>query len=64
MLRFQIGKPYHPNVQGDKIPWDRMNELTEELMLRLAELMPEQYWGFYHDRMPRLNDEAVATERQ
>jgi 1-acyl-sn-glycerol-3-phosphate acyltransferase len=63
-IRFRIGKPYHPNVQGDKIPWDRMNELTEELMLRIAELMPEQYWGFYHGRMLRLNHESVATDQQ
>jgi 1-acyl-sn-glycerol-3-phosphate acyltransferase len=62
-LHFSIGKPYHPNVHGDKIPWDRMNELTEELMLRIAELMPEQYWGFYHERMQQLNGETVDAQR-
>jgi 1-acyl-sn-glycerol-3-phosphate acyltransferase len=55
-LHFSIGKPYHPKVQGEKIPWDRMNELTEEVMLRIAELMPEQYWGFYRERLLQLND--------
>jgi 1-acyl-sn-glycerol-3-phosphate acyltransferase len=62
-LHFRIGKPYHPEIQGDKIPWDRMSELTEELMLRIAELIPEQYWGFYHDRMLQLNERAVGAHR-
>ena len=62
-LHFKIGKAYHPNVQGDKIPWDRMNELTEELMLRIAELMPEQYWGFYHERMLQHTDETVEAQQ-
>jgi 1-acyl-sn-glycerol-3-phosphate acyltransferase len=63
-LHFSIGKPYHPDIQGEKIPWDRMNELTEELMLRIAELMPERYWGFYHERMLELKHGPLVTERQ
>jgi 1-acyl-sn-glycerol-3-phosphate acyltransferase len=63
-LHFSIGKPYHPDVQGDKIPWDRMNELTEELMLRIAELMPERYWGFYQERMLQRNDGTMVEEQR
>ena len=50
-IHLRIGKPYYITAENGKIPWDRMNELTEEMMLRIAELMPEQYWGFYRDRM-------------
>jgi 1-acyl-sn-glycerol-3-phosphate acyltransferase len=52
-IHMRIGKPYYLTAEDGKIPWDRMNELTEEMMLRIAELMPEQYWGFYRDRMLR-----------
>jgi 1-acyl-sn-glycerol-3-phosphate acyltransferase len=50
-LHLRIGKPYHPGVTGDTIPWNRMNELTDEMMLRIAALLPEQYWGVYRERM-------------
>jgi hypothetical protein len=38
-------------VEGDKVPFDRMNELTEQMMLRIAHLMPAPYWGFYRQQM-------------
>lgn len=50
-LHLRIGEPYHPHVTGDTIPWNRMNELTDEMMLRIAALLPEQYWGVYRERM-------------
>jgi 1-acyl-sn-glycerol-3-phosphate acyltransferase len=50
-LHLRIGEPYHPAVTGQTIPWERMNELTEEMMLRIAALLPEQYWGIYRERM-------------
>jgi hypothetical protein len=28
-----------------------MNQLTDEMMLSIAQLLPEQYWGFYHEKM-------------
>jgi len=28
-----------------------MNEMTEEMMLSIAQLLPEHYWGFYRARM-------------
>jgi 1-acyl-sn-glycerol-3-phosphate acyltransferase len=46
-----FGTPYRPDVQGEHIPFDRMNELTDEVMLRIASLMPEQYWGVYRARL-------------
>jgi 1-acyl-sn-glycerol-3-phosphate acyltransferase len=46
-----FGKPYYPDVQGTHIPSDKMSELTEEVMLQIATLLPEQYWGFYRERM-------------
>lgn len=52
-IHVKIGKPYTFTIADGKIPWDRMNELTEEMMRHIAELMPEQYWGVYRDAMLR-----------
>jgi 1-acyl-sn-glycerol-3-phosphate acyltransferase len=58
-IHVRIGRPYYIQVAGGKIPFDRMSELTEEMMLRIAELLPEQYWGFYREQM--LQRQAGAT---
>jgi 1-acyl-sn-glycerol-3-phosphate acyltransferase len=50
-IHVRIGKPYYIHTDDGKIPFNRMNELTEEMMLRIGELLPDQYWGFYRDRM-------------
>ena len=50
-IHLRIGKPFYVTAKDGKIPFDRMNALTEEMMLHIAELLPEQRWGFYHDRM-------------
>jgi len=50
-LHLRVGEPYYISLPGKKIPWNRMNELTDEMMLRIAELLPEEYRGFYRERM-------------
>ena len=50
-IHVQIGQPYYVHVTDSKIPFDRMNELTDEMMLAIARLLPEQYWGFYQEKM-------------
>jgi 1-acyl-sn-glycerol-3-phosphate acyltransferase len=50
-IHVRIGKPYYIQTEDGKIPFDRMNELTAEMMVRIAELLPEQYWGHYRDKM-------------
>lgn len=59
MLRKKItvvfGKPYHPQVENAQhIPAAKMQELTEEVMVRIAEQLPQQYWGVYTDRVLQL----------
>ena len=53
-IHVRIGEPYSISIEGRKIPWNLMNELTEEMMLRIAALMPERYWGYYHEQMLQL----------
>jgi 1-acyl-sn-glycerol-3-phosphate acyltransferase len=50
-IHVRIGEPFYMSVEGSRIGWNRMNALTEEMMLRIAALIPRQYWGFYSDRM-------------
>jgi 1-acyl-sn-glycerol-3-phosphate acyltransferase len=50
-IHVHIGQPYYVHVQHGKIPFHRMNELTNEMMLAIARLLPEQYWGFYQEKM-------------
>jgi 1-acyl-sn-glycerol-3-phosphate acyltransferase len=51
-IRMVIGKPYQPQVANpNHIPSEEMEHLTDEMMLRIAELMPEQYWGHYRTKM-------------
>lgn len=50
-INLRIGKPFFFHTSDGKIPFDRMNEMTEEMMLSIAQLLPEHYWGFYRARM-------------
>ncbi len=38
-----------------------MNALTEEMMLRIAELMPEEQRGFYRERLLQRGDQALEA---
>lgn len=51
-----IGAPYYPEVRGtdgnvDKIPAPEMARLTTEIMVKIAELLPAEYHGFYEETM-------------
>jgi len=50
-IHVRIGRPYSVQLTNGKIPFDRMNQLTDEMMLSIARLLPEQYWGFYEEKM-------------
>ena len=50
-IHVSIGEPYVVATAGAKISQQRMAELTDELMLRLAGLLPEQYRGVYRDKL-------------
>jgi len=64
-IHLRVGTPFFLHTENRKIPFDRMNELTEEMMLHIAELLPERYWGFYRERMrqTRASPEAAPQVR-
>jgi 1-acyl-sn-glycerol-3-phosphate acyltransferase len=56
----RVGKPFKfPPLQGDNRE-EVLQEYTEEMMCRIASLLPENYRGFYADH-PRLR-ELLAVE--
>jgi 1-acyl-sn-glycerol-3-phosphate acyltransferase len=59
-MHVRFGEPYFVHVKDRKIPFDRMNELTDEMMLRIAELLPEPYWGFYREQMLQRRASAAS----
>lgn len=50
-ISVRVGEPYHPARHGAHLSHDELNELTDELMLKIAALLPEKYWGVYRERM-------------
>lgn len=50
-IRVRVGEPYHPAPPGAHLSASQLDELTDELMLKIAALLPEQYWGVYRERM-------------
>jgi 1-acyl-sn-glycerol-3-phosphate acyltransferase len=50
-LVLRIGKPYTLEpTPNNKIPPDMMEELTNDMMVRIASLMPEEYHGHYAEQ--------------
>lgn len=55
-VHIRFGKPYHPEAEGRTIPAAKMDALTNELMLEIAERLPQEYRGVYrelHDQRMR-----------
>ncbi|NOK61043.1 MAG: hypothetical protein GFH27_549307n26 [Chloroflexi bacterium AL-W] len=50
-IHVHFGEPYYPKAEDAALPKDRMDQLTEEMMLHIATILPEQYQGVYHQRM-------------
>jgi 1-acyl-sn-glycerol-3-phosphate acyltransferase len=50
-IHLRIGEPYHPAPQGSHLSTARLEELTDDMMMRIAALLPEQYRGVYRERV-------------
>lgn len=49
-VHITVGKPFEIIQKGGRMDAATRQEVIDEIMLRLAELMPKRYWGFYKDR--------------
>lgn len=61
-IRVTVGQPYRPDTDGVHIPPRRMDELTEEMMLRMAALLPEQNRGYYRERLLAAQEAGVRSD--
>lgn len=46
-LTIAVGKPFEVATTGGRLDAAGRQKLVDEIMLRLAELMPPSHWGFY-----------------
>ena len=44
-----VGEPFRLAVDGRTVSREQLDEITDEIMYRLAELMPPEYRGVYAD---------------
>lgn len=59
-IRIRFGQPYHPSVDLSKMR-DGWDKLTEELMLRIASLLPEEYRGLYASALGESSSQHAAV---
>ncbi len=45
-----VGEPFVITIKDRRLTPKLRQELTDEIMLRLAQLIPREYWGYYRDR--------------
>lgn len=45
-----VGEPFHLPLRGKKVTHQELEEMTDEIMYRLAELLPPEYRGVYRER--------------
>ncbi len=48
-FHIRIGKPFKLNVEGLKVTGEVRQQIADEMMYRLAKLLPEEYRGEYSD---------------
>ncbi len=51
-IHVKIGKPYYPSLELSDVR-ERWEKLTDDLMVRIAALLPEEYRGIYRDLTSR-----------
>jgi 1-acyl-sn-glycerol-3-phosphate acyltransferase len=49
-LLIAVGEPFEIIKKGGRLDASGRQQLVDEIMLRLAGLMPKEYWGYYSDR--------------
>jgi 1-acyl-sn-glycerol-3-phosphate acyltransferase len=52
-IHLRIGKPFYP-PKAERITTDAARTATDEIMVRIAELLPEEYRGEYREAAARL----------
>ncbi len=46
-VHIAVGDPFVVEYEGTRLPAEVRQEIADEMMLRIAQLMPKSYWGYY-----------------
>ncbi len=58
-VTIKVGKPFEIDLDKKRLTPDERQGITDEMMIRLAKLMPDSYHGFYASRV---DDPLVLTK--
>lgn len=58
-FHIRVGEPFHLKLDGVKVTREIRQQIVDEMMIRLAELLPPAYHGAYANM---INNEKVLTE--
>ena len=58
-FHIRVGEPFKLNIEGVKVTREVRQQIADEMMIRLAELLPDAYHGFYDEAK---NKERILTE--
>ncbi len=50
-VNFRVGEPVLPTLIGVKPTREQLKEMADELMIRIAEILPPELRGYYSDRL-------------
>jgi 1-acyl-sn-glycerol-3-phosphate acyltransferase len=58
-FHIRVGEPFHLKLEGIKVTREIRQQIADEMMIRIAELLPPAYQGFYEKDV---NKEKILTE--
>jgi 1-acyl-sn-glycerol-3-phosphate acyltransferase len=50
-VNFKVGTPFVISTEKKRFSAEERQQITDEMMIRIAELLPESYRGFYAERV-------------
>lgn len=61
-FHMRVGKPFKLELNGAKMTREIRQQIADEMMIRIAELMPQEYRGEYENFMPAKNNYTKTVE--
>lgn len=61
-FHIRVGKPFKLELNGAKMTREIRQQIADEMMIRIAELMPQEYRGEYEKFMPGKNNYTKTVE--
>jgi 1-acyl-sn-glycerol-3-phosphate acyltransferase len=59
---FRVGAPFRVRMAGGRLTREMREQITAEIMYRLAALLPPQYRGYYSD-LSKATNRFLANEK-